>query len=175
MMKSRACLVSPRSLGGRYLLYPLSSIRQTIVFSPWSWWVINSRVQDPQCPILNHLFIRFWPICNSGKKLRSAIICGVMPPWLATGRAWPGSWQSLEEDRSESWLGAGGWGRCHVNWFNANKDSHHHDQSHPEPSGVRSQRSWHLHKRLSQDLEIHLQTCRVSGHNADGRCRFRSG
>ena len=33
MMNSQACLVSSCSLGGRYLLSPLSSIRQTIVFS----------------------------------------------------------------------------------------------------------------------------------------------
>lgn len=117
-----------------------------------SWWVINSRVQsiqDPHPGILNHLFIRFGPICNCRQgKLSTAII----REWDAAlagqhtvcrpGRC-PGSWQSLEE----------GWGRCHVNWFNANKDSHHHDRSHPEPSKTQCeerwhQQCWHLHKRL---------------------------
>ena len=177
MMKSRACLVSPSSLGGRYLLSPLCSIRQTIVFSPWSWWVINSSVRDPQWPILNHLFIRLWPICNSGKPRSAIIRVGCRP-----GRPLGGPWLVISGGGQESWLRAEGG----VMWTGSMPTKivtitirvtlSHQRLSVETGEWERSQRSWHLDKRLSQDLTVSTFQSRVSGHNAaESRCRFRSG
>ena len=54
-----------------------------------AWWVINSRVQsiqDPHPGILNHLFIRFWPICNCsrGNWALQLSVSG-MPPCVDQG------------------------------------------------------------------------------------------
>ena len=182
---------APGSLGGRYLLYPLSPIRQTIVFSPWSSWVINSCVRDPRCPILNLPFIRLWPLCNSGKPRSAIISVGCRP-----GRPlhWAAPDQLDDEDRSQAdkmiWVLAEGG----VMWTGSMPTkivtitirvtvSHQRlsvetdRRTRQRQGGMRSEggaRSWHLDKTLSQ--QIHVQTVsQVSGHNADGRCRFRSG
>ena len=142
------------SLGGKYPLYPLSSIRQTIVFSLRSSWVIKpvsawsrGRSKSSFHKIPTNLYPR-----NREHQLSWLDTWWCYYCWGWSGRGWY-QWYNKQVHRRRRMVEKGGDGL--LNWFRCQTIE----------SVLDMWDRWHLARRSSVDISASSPT--LSGHSKD--------